>query len=244
MTITDFIAIVLSVYLLALGSARGFMRSLLGPAALILATMAGIFYYQLTRDLIMSLVIGLLGPILLHLLLKFLLKTFARATNTDTGPGFLSSVGGSLLTFAWGGVFMVLTLILLALLPAKIAPWTTLHHDITTSISYTSTAPWIDKFFPVLQKNPSAAANTSSTPDAQSLAQDPRFQKILQDPETQKEINNHDMGKLMTNPKIMALTQQIMSDPEMIKKVMAAYRNSSNASNASAASNPSSSSPQ
>jgi len=224
MTVTDFIALILSIYLLAIGSARGLMRSLLGPASLIVATIASIFYYQATKDLFISLLIGLLGPILLHLLLKSLLKTFARATNTDTGPGFLSSVGGALLTFAWGGVFMIITLILLALLPAKVAPWTTMHNDVTTSVSYLTISPWVDKFFPAPPKNPTDATASTSSPDAQPLAQDPRFQKVLQDPEIQKEINSHDMGKLLTNPKIMALTQQIMSDPEMIKKVMAAYR--------------------
>ncbi len=63
------------------------------------------------------------------------------------------------------------------------------------------------------------------TADTQSLAQDPRFQKILQDAEIQQEINGHDMAKLMSNPKIMALTQQIMTDPEMLKKVMAVWQN-------------------
>ena len=128
---------------------------------------------------------------------------------------------------AWGWVFIILTLILLALFPAKKNLWIALHHDVTASISYNITAPWVGNVLPLLKENPPRNKCQSSTSDTQSLAQDPRFQKILQDAEIRQEINSHDMGKLMSNPKIMALTQQIMSDPEMIKKVLSAWRSQS-----------------
>jgi len=224
MTLTDFIVLVLSIFLLARGAARGFIRSLLAPASLIITTILSILYYQETHDLVVSLLLGLLGPILLHLLLKFLLKTFAKATNTDVSPGFFSSLAGGVLTLAWGWVFIALTLILLALFPVKEKPLTTLHKDLTDSIAYKTTAPWVGTFIPVAQEKSADNTHLSSTSDAQSLAQDPRFQKVLQDAEIQQEITNHDMGKLLSNPKIMALTQQIMTDPEMLKKVMAVWQ--------------------
>lgn len=225
MTITDYIILVLSLFLLARGAARGFIRSLLAPISLIITTILSILYYQATHDLIVSLLLGLLGPILLHHLLKFLLKTFARATNTDTSPGFFSSFAGSVLTLAWGWVFIALTLILLALFPAKENFWTPYHKDLTASISYKIIAPWEEKLFPLPKEKSTDKTRLSSTADTQSLAQDPRFQKILQDAEIQQEIKDHDMAKLMSNPKIMALTQQIMTDPEMLKKVMAVWQN-------------------
>ena len=225
MTATDFIIVVLSIFFLSRGSARGFMRSLLGPFSLIIATIVSILYYQSTKDLIASLLIGLLGPLILHLILKFLLKTFAKITNTDVGPGFLSSLGGALLTLIWGWVFVILTLILLTLLPAQGPAMTILHNDITSSFSYKITVPYVERFFPALKGMSPDTKNVTSKSDAQSLAQDPRFQKILQDPEVQKEINDHDIAKLVSNPKMMALNQQILSDPEMFKKVMAVYRN-------------------
>jgi len=36
------------------------------------------------------------------------------------------------------------------------------------------------------------------------------------------------MSKLMRNPKIMALTQQILNDPQMLKKVLAAWKSQAN----------------
>ena len=224
MTITDFIAIILSIFFLERGASRGLMRSLLGPFSMIVATIMAIVYYQATQDMVVSLLIGLFGPILLHLILKFLLNTFAKATNTNIRPGFLSSLGGAILTLTWGWVFVVLTLTLLPLLPARGATLTVLHNDITNSFSYKITAPWVEKFIPALKGMSPDTKNVASKSDAQSLAQDPRFQEILQDPEVQKDINDHDFTKLLSNPKMMALTQKIMSDPEMLKKVMAVYR--------------------
>src|SRR5438876_8046747 len=117
MAVTDLIILFLSLFLLVRGYSRGFMNSLLGPAAVIAATILSIIYYQKTRDMTTSLAIGLAGPFALYFLLKFFLTMWTNATKTDMPPGLLSRWGGSALTLAWGWVFIVFTLILLAVLP-------------------------------------------------------------------------------------------------------------------------------
>lgn len=209
------------------GASRGFMHSLLGPFSIIVATIISIIYFQNTKDVIISLLIGLIGPLLLHLLLKFLLRAWANATNTNIKPNSLSRLGGALLTLAWGWIFICLILIFLTILPPWGKTMTIIHHDITGSASYGQIAQPLEKIFYAGPKQ-----TTLSTKDAdaninpQSLADDPRFQKVLKDPDVQKAIDAHDLGKLMSNPKIMALTQQIMTDPETLKKVMAIYKTS------------------
>lgn len=221
---TDNITFILSSLFLIHGALRGFMRSLLVPFSIIVATIISIIYYQITQEMILSLAIGLIGPFLLHLLLKSLLKKFAKATNTDIKPaGFLSRLGGALLTFAWGWVFIFFALILLAALP----PWgktlTAVHNDVTQSVSYSMAQPWGERFFTASKQDLAVVPNTASSNNARSLAEDPRFQQVLQDPEIQKEIDAHDIVKLMSNPKMMDLTRQIMSDPATMKKIMALY---------------------
>lgn len=100
------------------------------------------------------------------------------------------------------------------------------HHDAVRSASYQLIAkPVKEAVFPDSQQNAAADLNSPlAKDDARSLALDPRFQKILQDPEIQKEIDAHDMAKLMSNPKMMNLVQQIMSDPDTMKKVLALYK--------------------
>jgi len=209
MAVTDLVTLFLSIFLLIRGASRGFMNSLLGPFSIIATTIISIIYYQKTQELIISLIIGLAGPLLLSFLLRFLLKSWAAATQTDSKPDFLSRLGGAALTLSWGWVFIIFTLILLAMLPPWGATWTTARHDVIRSRSYAAVKPWQDIFFAASQKDASAAAK--------SLARDPRFQKVLHDPETQKEIQAHDVIKLLNNPKIIGLTKQIMNDPAALK---------------------------
>jgi uncharacterized membrane protein required for colicin V production len=236
MDITDTIAFLLSVFFLFRGFSRGFMRSLLGPFSIIVATIISIIYYQITQDLVLSLVIGLIGPFILHLLLKFFLKMLAKATNTEVPPGFLSRLGGAILTLAWGWVFIILTLLLLTLLPPLGKTLASMRSDVTRSISYTIAKPLEDLLFASSKQNNAAVTSAAPNNDAKSLAEDPRFQKVLQDPEVQKEIDAHDMVKLMSNPKMMDLTREILSDPATMKKVMAVYQNQPQASSSTSAS--------
>jgi len=225
MTVTDFITFFLSIYFLLRGASRGFMNSLMGPFSIIVATILSIIYYQNTKDIFISLLIGLIGPLGLHLLLKFLLKTWAKATNTDIKPNLLSGLAGAILTMIWGWVFIILTLILLAVLPPLGEKLTIIRNDVTKSASYYFIAkPLEEKFFTASKQNNTPSQNIVASADAKSLADDPRFQKVLQDPDIQNEINARDFGKLMSNPKMMALTQQIMNDPETMKKIFALYR--------------------
>lgn len=250
MTITDLITFILSIVFMSRGASRGFMNSLINPFSIIVTTILSIVYYQTTKNLIISLLIGSVGPLLMNLLLKILLRSWAKATNTDIKPTSLSRLGGAILTLIWWWVFIVFTLLLLVVIPTSFGKtWEAVHNDVTHSISYCRIAKPLGKRLldaaavkdPVLSKKVSALYTAEANQDAaavtkvytsfdtKSLAEDPRFQKVLQDPEVQQEINAHDIVKLMGNPKMIALTQQIMSDPETMKKVMALYRSQAQA---------------
>ena len=214
----DIITFILSILFLIRGASRGFMRSLLVPSSIIVATIISIIYYQGTGNLITSLILGLIGPLFLNLLFKSLLPSesakLAIITDTKIKLSFFSRLGGSILTLIWGWVFIIFTLILFTVLP----PWgetlTAIHNDVGNSASYGYIAKPLEEIF---------FAAPKQNNDAKSLAEDPRFQKILQDPDIQKEIDAHDIVKLMKNPKMMDLVQQLMSDPATMKKVFALY---------------------
>jgi uncharacterized membrane protein len=227
MTVTDFATCILSLYFLYRGATRGFINSLLFPVSIIVTTILSAVYYKMTNDMIISLAIGLVGPLLLCILLKFIFKLWVLALNNDIQqPGFSSRLAGAALNLIWGWVFIIFTLIMIVVLP----PWggnlTAAHNDVQRSASYISIAkPIQEAFFPGSKQNPAADINGSvAKEDATSLANDPRFQKILQDPEIQKDIESHDIAKLMSNPKMMNLVQQIMSDPDTMKKVLTLYK--------------------
>jgi len=234
MATTDFVIFFLCLYFIIRGFMRGFLKSLIIPISIIIATLISIIYFENTNNMIIGLIIGLIGPFILQLIFKLILKKWtlsnkvlnqiADSTNNDVKPGFINRLAGAVLTLAWGGIFVLFTLILVAVLP----PWgntlTAIHKDVTSSASYYLVKPLGEKIFAATQKNlPTSTPITVTGDDAKSLAEDPRFQKALQDPEVQKEINTHDIIHLMSNPKIMTLTQQIMSDPKTLKKLLAVY---------------------
>ena len=233
MPITDIVTLILSIFLLARGASRGFLHSLIGPFSIIIATLISIVYYQVTHDTLTSLLIGLFGPILLNLTFKFMLNQFApikdfikNVTNTthgETKPNFLSRLAGALMTLIWGWVFIIFTILLLAVLP----PWgkalTALHTDVTKSVSFAITRPLGGLFFKSSKQNIPMIANADPNAELKSLSDNPEFQKVMQDPSVQQEINAHDIIHLMSNPQILSLTQQLMNDPDTMKKVMDIY---------------------
>jgi uncharacterized membrane protein required for colicin V production len=232
MTVTDFATCVLSFYFLVRGAMRGFFNSLIFPVSIIVATILSAVYFKMTNDMTVSLAIGLIGPFLLCFLLKFIFNIWLKAINSDIKqPLLLSRLAGAALTFIWGWIFIIFTLILLVVLP----PWggilTQVHDDVVKSSSYLYIAKPIKEAFSPEPKQIAAADlnGSNAKDDARSLAEDPRFQKIMQDPEVQKDIDTHDIAKLMSNPKMMALVQQIMSDPQTMKRVLAIYKNQAQA---------------
>ena len=232
MTVTDFATGVLSVYFLYRGTTRGFINSLLFPFSIIAATVLSAVYFKMTNNMIISLLIGLVGPFILCFLLKFILKLWLQAINCDIKqPGFISRIAGAALTLVWGWVFIVLVLILFAVMPTWGYNLSAVHNDVIRSASYQIVArPVKEIFFDGPRQNAAAAINgPSANDDAKTLAQDPRFQKVMQDPEIQNEIDRHDLAKLMSNPKMMSLVQQIMNDPDTMKKVLALYKSQAHA---------------
>ncbi|MDE2027702.1 MAG: CvpA family protein [Candidatus Omnitrophica bacterium] len=230
MTITDIITLLFSAFFLARGFIAGFVNSLIPPFSIIIGTLISYFYYLSTKHMLTSLALGVLAPLFIYAVCRTILGIWSKATNTDMKPGFVSSMTGAVLNLLWGWVFIIATLILLALLPPMGKALTIVHNDITKSASYALAKPWQDAF---LASQPKAAVPDNKTADGtsgaanapavQTLAQDARFKKVMNDPEIQHDIDSHNIIALMSNPKMMELTRQIMSDPETLKKVMAVY---------------------
>jgi len=86
MDITDSITFILSVLMMMRGFSRGLMQSLIGPFSIIITTIVSAAYYAATKNILVSLLIGTIGPLILAVFLKFILKEWARSTNNDIQP--------------------------------------------------------------------------------------------------------------------------------------------------------------
>ncbi len=224
MTVTDSITFILSFILMLRGASRGVLRSLTGPFSILIATIVSIIYFQKTQNMFISLMIGLIGPLVLGIFFNILLKIGAAATGEVKHPTMPSRLAGAMLTLIWGWVFIIFTLILLMVIPDVSGTMAAVRKDVSRSISFKVVKPFEDRFFASAQKYTSASSGESSGADVRALAEDPRFQQVLQDPEIKKDIDAHDLGRLMSNPKMMDLVKQIMADPKTMKKVLALYQ--------------------
>lgn len=210
MTVTDAIIVFCSIFLLWKGAAQGFLVSLLGPLALIFATIVSIVYYIWTKDLFISLCIGLLGPFILAWIFHFFLRSWTQMTNPTGKLSLTSRIGGAALTWIWGMIMVGITVLLLGMAPPINKPLRMMYEDIHTSFAYHMLKPF----------DFSAVENKDQPTDLQSLYQDKRLQDIINDPQIIAAVHHQDYTALMSNPKIVALTQ----DPALIKKMMAIYK--------------------
>ncbi|MBI3602379.1 MAG: CvpA family protein [Candidatus Omnitrophica bacterium] len=207
---TDIIVLICSGFLIWRGASRGFLGSMLGPLALIIATVVSVVYYILTKGILISLLIGLLGPFILAWIFRWLLRSWKQMTNPEGKLSPASRIGGALLTLAWGLIMIIITLLLLALIPSINGPLQAMYKDIHQSKIYHLIKPW----------DMAGLDKPSPQDDLRALAKDKRVQDIIHDPQITQAIRQKDFTALMSNPKIMALTQ----DPQMIKKIVMVYK--------------------
>lgn len=223
--ITDLIVILVIAFLLWRGSSRGILQSLIGPFAFITATAGAYLYYQSTHNILISLAIGILGPMVLYWTLLILLRSIAKLLGGETQPNILSRIAGAAVTTAWGLIIFIPIIIMLSLFPnfhPKIKEMTT---DIKNSRTYASIRPylkWLNLPEDKAQVVAAPSVHKSKPIHTNALAEiqeDKHMQELLNDPVLKEALEQKNYAALLSNPKIMQMAQ----DPEFVKKLMAAY---------------------
>lgn len=206
MTVTDISLVLIEALALLRGASRGFVRSVIGPCALIIATGVAFLYYRATKDIAVSLAIGLLGPIALSLILKMILGSVNASGRVKSG--FFSRLAGAVITAVWVAVLALPVIFVLAFLPPIHPSITALRKDIHRSFSYTLVTPFIP-----------AEPGAGHADAVKDLQDDQRMQALLKDPGVIRALQRRDYVALMSNPKVMESAQ----DPQFIQKLLSAY---------------------
>ncbi len=210
------------VILLVRGAIRGLWLSLLDPAAVILATAIAYYFFTRHHNIPIALAIGLMGPFVFY----HMLKSFFKTGNT---PSVLSRAFGSMITAAWGLIFLLPVIYLTTFLPPIHPALKTLNNTIKSSVIMSSLSKDIDSFLfhkkkdtkrisntPAPEAQTETAANPHNIPSLEEFLSDPRIVEITSDPKIRAEIQEKNYSALMSNPKIIKL----MQDPEFIKRMM------------------------
>jgi hypothetical protein len=233
MTITDITVIVLLVISAANGAHQGFIRSLVGPTALVISLIASIFVYLATKNFSAAFLTALLGPFFLAWIIVTIIK---KCLNTDAAPqvSAISRIGGQAVNLIWGSIAILLTVAFLAFFPFDRFDLPGISKDIRRSFTFRIVQPlFLNK---ALDKGTASAAPSgcltdfcstseedlqklSADPAIQAIMTDPRIQKLQEDSALQKAIETRDYGAIINNPTVRELTQ----DPQFLLKAFKAY---------------------
>lgn len=213
--IIDLILLAIAVYFVLLGLSRGLLRSIFGPIALIAGSWLAYAYYLSTHQTFVAVCLGFIAPMAISFLLKFIVAGWLKSLNPEEEPDIISRLAGALVTLLWGWVFVIFAVIFIEFFPGFNKTIKDLHASIKKShvVNLTIT-PFKNLILP-------PAPQSADDAEIKQLAQDPRIIDLMNDPEIQRASKNNDVAAMLKNPKVMKLTQEMMKDPELLKKMMA-----------------------
>ena len=223
--VTDALVALITLFLLWRGSSRGILQSLIGPLAFIVASFGAYLYYKSTGNILISLSIGIIGPMILYWLLLLIIRMIASMVGGKTEPNILSRIAGAFVTTMWGLIIIVPIIIMLSFLPNLHPTIKTITTDIKISNAYTAVKPFF-KLLKLPHEQPAQTATGSVRKDKvittnalEEIQNDKHMQELINDPAIKQAIEDKNYAALLSNPKIMQMAQ----NPEFVKKLMSAY---------------------
>ena len=106
-----------------------------------IATIAAFSYYWMAKGLLVSILIGVLGPFVLAWVFKVILQLRSK-NNASVNPSPLSRLAGAAVTFVWTAVIVLPVIFVLAIVPAFF-PFAEIHKDVHASWSFALIKPFL-----------------------------------------------------------------------------------------------------
>ncbi|HLD70212.1 MAG TPA: CvpA family protein [Candidatus Omnitrophota bacterium] len=225
LTITDYIVLIVVGLSTLNGWRRGFLRSILGPLALILCSFFSLIYFQITHNLFLTLLFGILGPILLNILFALLLGSGKKTTPENQSISSISRILGALFNFSWNTGLLILFLVWILIIPANVFGLAKIHSDINRSLTISLLNKLLPDRLPMVERfqntwnvlnDPKKRGAIESSLEYKAIAQDQKIQNILADQNLIEQIRRGEIAKVLSNPKIREISQ----DKELIKKFL------------------------
>ena len=215
--LTDLIFLSLMSFFIWHGATKGFIGSLVGPFSFVAATYAAFCYYNITKNIVISLGIGLLGPFILKRLLRFIFQLSGDGQKLSP----LSRAAGVCVSVLWGMAIVLPIVFMLTFLPPVFSAWAPIKKDIKTSCTFILIKQMTKLCnLPTAEMELPSSGKSSSPPSSmKTLAQDQRMKNILSDPTIIKAIKDKNYAALFANPKILEAAQ----DPAFVQKLLSSY---------------------
>lgn len=225
-SMTDSVVLALTLYFLYRGWSQGLLRTLIGPIALLLGCVMAVIHYSQNHNIIMALAISIAAPIILNLLLSFALTVWQKTVNADKIVSPVSRAWGAGLCALWGGINLLLIIVLIALVPGNASWLEGVRQNIFNSGTYSLVDQWTKHLVPrksidiravsQVLKDPGQMQRLQSSAEYKAVWDDQTIQTLLTDEEIMRDIRDKDFAKLMANPRMQA----VMKDPELVRKIL------------------------
>lgn len=230
---TDAIVLVLFLFFFWSGWRKGLLRSILGPLSLLLCSVAGIVYYDVSGNMFKAATIALAGSFILAFVIRILLfMGRATADKQYRDQTFIvSRILGGLLNLAWKGTIVLAVIFFTTLVPLNLPTLKTIKDDINSSktlaylnlyaLSKTGKVRDAMKVFDVL-KDPSKFETVTATKEYRAFATNPKVKEAFSDQDVVKLVEDRNVSQLLTHPKIKDLLrdEEVMKDfSDLVKKI-------------------------
>ena len=222
-SVTDSVVLALTLYFLYRGWSRGLLRTLAGPVALIAGCLGAFIYYAQTHNIIVAFIISIVAPLILNIFFSVALAVWRKMTKTENPISPASRALGAGLCVLWGGINILLIIVLIAVIPLNTFWIERTRRDIFNSVTYSLIAKHlvpgksidIRSVSQALQ-DPEQMRNLQSSAEYQAVWEDKTLQKLMADEEIMRDIRDKNFAKLLANPKMQAM----MKDPALVKKIL------------------------
>lgn len=219
------------------GWRKGLFKSLLGPISFVICCLFAWLYFKRTHNVLISLTISLLGPIVIKIFVPWIVQLASEGTlqPSTSSIGLINRWLGSAVGLVWGMIMASLLLLFVVINPAASGPVASARLAVSNSLVFSGGSSYWTGFSSIVlaanSRNESTAemdspkANQMQSPDAQALAQseeyqnlynDERVKELLSDPEVKQLIEEKQYMKLLQNPRFA----KILDDPSLIARMV------------------------
>lgn len=226
-TITDTVILIAVVYYAYAGWRKGLLRSLLKPSTFVICLIWGYVYYLKHHNFILSIGIAVVLPTVISFFLSAILYLWNKAGDRDKKTSRMNRLIGSCISLTWGVGMIVLMMVLVLMIPSYLFGVQKAREDILQSKIFALFPENLRKQFAHTetpeksQGQPLTSEDIEELPGYDDLMKDDKVQELVSDEETLRQMKEKDFGKLLNNPKLLA----ILEDKELLAKFFHFYKN-------------------
>jgi hypothetical protein len=215
-TTTDYVLGSLALLFFFNGWRKGLFRSLISPLSLAFCSIGAIIYYDLTENLIKSLLIAGVGSMIVSTVLRILLFFGRRAVDTNYRNSSLifSRILGGVCNLGWNGAIILILLFFVTFIPFNFLKMGDIKNDIQQSRSFHYLNSYLIYRIPVIKdipatiekiQKPENLGPLKDSREYKDFANSPEIMELVQDPNIQTILNQKDYTRFLAHPKVRAI---------------------------------------